>query len=132
MSPRFCWVTQVALPTREEKSNGMRNTVMIPFFCNQVFQGIGQLFFWPWYVSNSCIHILVLGQPVTISIAMGSSGKISLVSESRLIQEQARILPGYLPPHSVLLWRPVFLGRTGISQFSLTRITHAKVAILRS
>lgn len=50
-----------AFPAREEKSNGMRNTFMILFFCNQVFQGIGQLSLQPWYVSNMCMysHIFV-------------------------------------------------------------------------
>ena len=39
----------------------MRNTFMILFFCNQVFQGIGQLSLQPWYVSNMCMysHIFV-------------------------------------------------------------------------
>ena len=62
MPPRIRWVDQVTFPTREEKRNGMRNTVMILFFCNQGFQGIGYLFFWPWYVSSSCTHILFWGK----------------------------------------------------------------------
>ena len=85
MPPRFCWVAQVTFPAGEEKNNGLRNTLRILFFCNQIFQGIGHLFFWPGCGSNSCIHGLPLGQSPnchgTLCNYLGHSGKIPLTSE---------------------------------------------------
>jgi hypothetical protein len=60
MLPRFYRVAQVTFPTREEKSNKMRDTFIIIFLCKQPSQGFVQLFFWPWNVSNTCIHNLHL------------------------------------------------------------------------
>lgn len=82
MPPRIRWVDQVTFPTREEKRNGMRNTVMILFFCNQGFQGIG-------YSSG-----LGMSQAVVLTFCVGASShclncyrpfRPNLVSESRLI-----------------------------------------------